>query len=428
MAPSSPNRPCPACDTEVPAGDRFCSACGKPVPEAGDCVKCGAPLPEGGKFCEQCGEPVGPSTGNGASPPAPGGKPRWVIGILMAVMVVLAIGAFTVAGPLLNAGGGSGVTPTPPPTAVTTTVPRTTAHPTATPARTTASPVPIADFTAIPLSGQVPLAVQFTDRSGGNPSSWSWDFGDGSSSTLENPSHTYTFAGTFGVRLTVQGSGGSDTDYRQELVTVMEKVQAPGAAFTASSLSGSAPLSVQFTDRSTGSPALWTWTFGDGSTSSLRNPAHTYTSPGTYMVELTVSGSGGTASARETITVSAPETKAPPTTTSPPVTTTVAPPVIGNFTGGWTTTVEGKPPLTARFNPPAGSSVGGTMAQDSQLLYGLAGTLSPDGRTLEGTWEGMPEAGTGTFRFALDTGGTSFSGTWVENGTSYPATGGAHQI
>ena len=355
----------------------------------------------------------------------------------MAAMVVIAIGALTVAGPMLKGAGGSGVTPTPTATLppATTASPPTTVSPRVTATRTTAAPAPSADFTVSPMSGQVPLTVQFTDQSGGNPSSWTWDFGDGGSSTLRNPSHTYTFAGTFGVRLTVQGSGGSDTEYRQELVTVTETVQAPDAVFTASSFSGTAPLSVQFTDQSAGSPTIWTWAFGDGSTSSLRNPAHTYVNAGTYQVELTVSNSGGADSARQTVTVTVPATTVPPTTTAPPTTTptvppttTAPPPITGFFTGGWTTRIGAQPPFTALFDPPLGSSVSGTMGPEGMSTYELTGTLSGDGRTLEGTWDEILGPNTGTFRFVLGTGDNTFSGIWVEGGFTFPATGEAQQI
>ena len=364
----------------------------------------------------------------------------------MAAMVVIAIGAFTVAGPLLRTGGGSGAIPTPVPTSIPTLTGTTTVKvtPTRTPTvtMTPAGGAPSADFTAAPLSGQVPLTVQFMDRSGGNPSSWTWDFGDGGSSTFQNPSHTYTFAGTFGVRLTVQGSTGSDTGYRQELVTVTEKVQAPDAVFTASSFSGTTPLSVQFTDQSTGSPTIWTWTFGDGSTSSLRNPAHTYVNAGTYQVELTVSNSGGADSARQTVTVTGPVTTVPPTTTAlptsttvPPTTTTAVPPtttapqpITGYFTGGWTTWIGAQPPFTALFDPPLGSSVSGTMGPEGMSTYELTGTLSGDGRTLEGTWDEILGPNTGTFRFILDPGDNGFTGIWVEGGFTSPATGEAQQI
>ncbi|HON81316.1 MAG TPA: PKD domain-containing protein [Methanoregulaceae archaeon] len=61
------------------------------------------------------------------------------------------------------------------------------------------------------------------------------------------------------------------------------------ADFTASPLSGNAPLTVQFTDLSSGNPAGWTWLFGDGATSSGQNPVHVYQNPGVYTVTLRVS-------------------------------------------------------------------------------------------------------------------------------------------
>src|SRR5690606_29164768 len=70
-------------------------------------------------------------------------------------------------------------------------------------------------------------------------------------------------------------------------------VSAPSASFTAAPTSGLAPLAVQFTDTSTGDITAWSWNFGDGRTSTLRNPQHTYASPGTYTVTLTVSNAYG---------------------------------------------------------------------------------------------------------------------------------------
>jgi len=82
----------------------------------------------------------------------------------------------------------------------------------------------------------------------------------------------------------------------------------PTAAFVGSPTSGTAPLTVQFTDQSTGSPASWSWTFGDGGTSSAQNPSHTYTTPGSYSVSLTVSNGDGsdTATRNGYITVNEP--------------------------------------------------------------------------------------------------------------------------
>jgi len=68
---------------------------------------------------------------------------------------------------------------------------------------------------------------------------------------------------------------------------------APTASFSAAPTSGTAPLAVQFTDTSSGSPTAWTWNFGDGTGATTQNPAHTYTAAGTYTVTLTVSNSAG---------------------------------------------------------------------------------------------------------------------------------------
>ncbi|MFP3462263.1 PKD domain-containing protein [Arthrobacter globiformis] len=77
----------------------------------------------------------------------------------------------------------------------------------------------------------------------------------------------------------------------------------PVAAFTATPGSGTAPLTVNFTDNSTAAPTSWAWTFGDGATSTLQNPSHIYSDAGNYAVKLTVSNSGGSASTTSTVTV-----------------------------------------------------------------------------------------------------------------------------
>jgi len=150
---------------------------------------------------------------------------------------------------------------------------------------------PVAGFVGSPLSGDAPLLVDFTDLSTGSVTAWSWDFGDGESSTMQDPSHLYAVAGTYTVSLTVTGPGGSDTDTRVDYVTASEP--APVADFVGSPLSGDAPLRVDFTDFSTGTVTTWSWDFGDGGSSALQNPSHTYTTPGTYTVSLTVTGPGG---------------------------------------------------------------------------------------------------------------------------------------
>ncbi|MFH1713423.1 MAG: PKD domain-containing protein, partial [Candidatus Jacksonbacteria bacterium] len=84
-------------------------------------------------------------------------------------------------------------------------------------------PEPVADFTGSPTSGPPGLTVNFTDAStdcDGSVNSWSWEFGDSGTSSLQNPSHTYTSAGTYTVRLTVTGEGGNDPKTRTNYITV----------------------------------------------------------------------------------------------------------------------------------------------------------------------------------------------------------------
>ena len=89
------------------------------------------------------------------------------------------------------------------------------------------NPLPHADFTASPVSGCVPLTVQFTDTSTYCPSSWSWNFGDGGTSEQRNPSHQYANTGVFNVSLTVTNSYGSDTETKSAYITAQSCTTAP---------------------------------------------------------------------------------------------------------------------------------------------------------------------------------------------------------
>jgi beta propeller repeat protein len=82
------------------------------------------------------------------------------------------------------------------------------------------SQVPIAAFSACPISGKAPLKVQFNDKSTGSPTSWEWNFGDCTKSTAKNPVHKYTKAGKYTVTLTVKNSAGSNTAKTTKYITV----------------------------------------------------------------------------------------------------------------------------------------------------------------------------------------------------------------
>jgi PKD repeat protein len=157
---------------------------------------------------------------------------------------------------------------------------------------------PIADFATTTSSGTAPFTVAFTDLSTGTVNARLWSFGDGSYSTERNPAHTYVAPGSFEVALTALGPGGQDLEARPGAIVVSGPggPTAPRAAFTLDRTAGNVPLTVRFTDRSSGEVTQWLWNFGDGASSSERNPSHVYTSGGIYSVSLTVTGPGGTSS------------------------------------------------------------------------------------------------------------------------------------
>ena len=132
----------------------------------------------------------------------------------------------------------------------------------------TAAPVaPTANFTGTPTSGTVPLAVQFNDTSAGSPIVWNWSFGDGAwhnttDAAERNATHTYSSAGAYTVSLTASNAAGSNTSTRTDYITVTA-AGAPTAAFSGTPTTGTAPLTVSFTDASTGGPTGWAWFFSD---------------------------------------------------------------------------------------------------------------------------------------------------------------------
>ena len=153
---------------------------------------------------------------------------------------------------------------------------------------------PVAEFEASATTITEGESITFTDQSTNVPTSWSWDFGDGGTSTVQNPSNTYTTAGTYTVSLIVTNTAGSDTETKTSYITVSELVVAPVAEFEASATTITEGESITFTDQSTNVPTSWSWDFGDGGTSTVQNPSHTYTTAGAYTVSLTATNTAGT--------------------------------------------------------------------------------------------------------------------------------------
>src|SRR6266704_3377697 len=159
------------------------------------------------------------------------------------------------------------------------------------------------------------LTCSFTSTSSdpdGSIASYSWTFGDGGTSTAQNPSHSYTAAGSYTVSLRVTDNQGAQSTTTSKTVTVTAPNQPPTANFT-SSCNG---LTCSFTSTSSdpdGSIASYSWTFGDGATSTAQNPSHTYTAAGSYTVTLQVTDNQGAQSTTTSKTVTVTPPNQPPT-------------------------------------------------------------------------------------------------------------------
>jgi len=169
-------------------------------------------------------------------------------------------------------------------------------------------------------TGPAPFTLEFTAEvadSDGIVESYSWDFGDGSTSDLKNPSHTFNNSGTYTVTLTVTDNGGDKTTNSTEIY-VLDNTP-PTAFASASPSNGEVPLIVSFIgfgNDTDGSIASYEWSFGDGSTSNQQNPTHTFTLPGIYSVQLTVTDDYDY-QALDTISILVTEKENQPPTVSP---------------------------------------------------------------------------------------------------------------
>jgi len=156
-----------------------------------------------------------------------------------------------------------------------------------------------AAFMAFPDSSNQ-QTIHFIDQTTGTPTSWLWDFGDNTTSTLQNPTHTYTASQYYAVSLTVVCSNTTSTII--DTILVSGGTMPCQANFTQSA-NPTNPLMISFTNTSTGNPTSYSWNFGDNSTSTLQHPSHTYASSGTYNVTLSISGPGCQNTTSNTITI-----------------------------------------------------------------------------------------------------------------------------
>ena len=152
---------------------------------------------------------------------------------------------------------------------------------------------PDANFSASPTSGCAPLLVSFTNQSTGNPTSFKWVLGNGTISTLQNPTTLYTNPGQYSVKLIIQNSFGIDSITKETLITVFSN---PTVIFSASSVNNCINTVINYTDSSlagSGNISSRLWDFGDGTSSNNINPSHSYSSSGNFNISLRITNSNG---------------------------------------------------------------------------------------------------------------------------------------
>ncbi|WP_048067211.1 PKD domain-containing protein [Methanospirillum hungatei] len=158
------------------------------------------------------------------------------------------------------------------------------------------APTPKAAFNAYPRIGSRPLEVSFFDQSiGQEPINYEWYFGDNTPKVFEqNPVHVYNETGEFNVTLMIHAKNGNDIINQTGLIRVTD-YPIPNVSFSMAPVSGYAPLKVSFIDQTCKQDCSYEyfWQFGEGNTSTKRNPVWEYVTPGNYSVNLTVTDKYG---------------------------------------------------------------------------------------------------------------------------------------
>jgi len=230
----------------------------------------------------------------------------------------------------------------------------------------------LATLNASPSSGYAPLAVSFSGSATGGtpPYTYRWSFGDGGSSTVQNPSHTYSSPGSFTATLTVTDSQ-SATNSKSLTINVTSAANPLLASASASPSSGQAPLAVNFNGSATGGtpPYTYRWNFGDGQSSTSQNASHTYSASGNYAAILTVTDSQS-ATATNSVSINVTATPGQLLATASGSPTSGLAPLAVSFTGSAT---GGTPPYTYNWNFGDGSS---SSAQNPSHTYSTIGNYT----------------------------------------------------
>ncbi|MDT7830507.1 PKD domain-containing protein [Pricia sp. S334] len=241
---------------------------------------------------------------------------------------------------------------------------------------------PTANISANPMTVSLNQDINFTGDASTDDIqiiSYSWDFGDGTTSSAANPVHSYSSHGIYTVSLTVADDGGL-TDMASVQIEVPNV--GPTASASANPIEIREDRSVYFNgSNSTDDLGIssHTWNFGDGNTSSAPNPVHIYTSPGIYTAGLTVTDTGGLTDTEE-ITITVLANQRPTSVTSADIFNGIAPLTV-NFRGSDSSDPENDPlSYQWQFGPPGATSTmqNPTYTYNSPGEYIVTLTVSDD--------------------------------------------------
>jgi hypothetical protein len=230
---------------------------------------------------------------------------------------------------------------------------------------------PQAAFNATPTAGCAPLTVDFTDQSTGNITGWNWTFGDGGTSTLQNPSHQYTTAGSYNVTLNVTTACSSDTETKTNYITVYAGSTADAGNDASISCNGGATIGGSPTGSGGTGPYTYNWTPTMGlNDATIANP--TASAGGNYTVRVTDANGCWAEDSVEVTVAGAPTADAGPDQEICPGDSVVI--------GGTPTASGGTSPYTYNWTPTAGldnpAIANPTASPNSTTIYSMIVTDS----------------------------------------------------
>lgn len=240
---------------------------------------------------------------------------------------------------------------------------------------------PVANFTASVVCGEVPLSVSFTDISSNNPGNWQWDFGDGQTSSQQNPTITYTTPGTYTVSLIAENEGGTNTEEKVAFITVVSPVTLSAPSGTEACINEGVMLVASGADS-------YSWTGPGLNNTAGSTVVASPSQPGTYVYQA-IGTTNGCESQPQSISVifsPLPQTSIAASSTDACIGETITLSASGAMTYSWAG--QGLSATTGNIVQVAPTQPGTYAYQ----VVGTSGNCSSDAQTVSLTFSETPQA------------------------------------